>query len=393
MPPPRSFLQTLLQCSRQRLLAPQGPIPPLVFGNESADLDSFVSAVLYSALSPSQPQPQPVPFFAVPRADLTLRPELLHLLSRLRIEPVDVICADDSPTLASLAAATATRSPPDVHIVDHNRLTQPFAAESVKGIIDHHDDEGLYRGADPRVVTKAGSCASLVVEQFFEGVDASPAEKRELAVLALAAILIDTANMTSKVTAHDEAAVALLERVLAAGGIQRDGEVPWDREAFYRGIYEAKQNVDALSLRDLLRKDYKEWAEAGLRLGISSVVKEISWMRGREQQDGFLSGLQAWGEERGLDVLSVMTTAGQGSSFRRELLVWAVQDRGQACVKLFGERAAGVGLKLMPWNNGELDTPDGARHVWRQEALAMSRKQVAPLLRECLRAAKIEAKV
>ncbi len=52
-------------------------------------------------------------------------------------------------------------------------------------------------------------------------------------------------------------------------------------------------------------------------------------------------------------------------------------------VKVF-EGKAKEESKLSTWRNGELDTEDGNRRAWEQGNLAMSRKQVAPILRACL---------
>jgi len=242
----------------------------------------------------------------------------------------------------------------------------------VRGIIDHHDDEGFYMSASPRVITKSGSCSSLVINTLLNCAGLEAGEKSQLATLALAAVLIDTTNMTHKVTARDESALKLLRESCLP--------VSWDQDGFFQGIYDAKTNVDGLSLRDLLRKDYKEWTEDGKKLGIASVVRGLEYLRSR---GAFLETLKEWARERRLDVVCVMTTDGRGEEHRKELLVWAVRKQGAECLRLLMERAEERGLKLGVWGNGELD--DGVkRRAWTQANLNMSRKQVAPLLRECL---------
>ncbi|KAF8540327.1 exopolyphosphatase [Trichophaea hybrida] len=368
MPPGHNFLRTFLHLSRTALISASKSSTPIsvVLGNESADLDSFASSFLYAYLS--SVRPRPIPFLAIPRADLSLRPEFLFILSKLQLSPSDLLCADDSPSFSTLNPENV-----NVHLVDHNRLTVPLLGENVHGIIDHHDDEGFYMSASPRVITQSGSCSSLVINHLLNYTTLEEGERSQLATLALAAVLIDTANMTHKVTAHDQTALKLL----------RDNCLPasWDQEAFFQGVYDAKTNVDGLSLRDLLRKDYKEWTEDGKKLGISSVVKGLEYLRGR---GAFLETLKEWARERRLDVVCVMTTDGRGEEYRRELLVWAVKKQGAECLRLLMETAEERGLKLGVWGNGELD--DGVkRRAWTQGNLSMSRKQVAPLLRECLK--------
>jgi len=256
----------------------------------------------------------------------------------------------------------------------------------VRGVIDHHHDEGQYTSASPRVITNGGSCASLVTRHF--GIPGGD-RREQLAKLALAAILIDTANLCQKVTPHDVAAVEILEKcILSAANIKETGD-EWDRDVFYEGIYKAKTRVGNMSLRDLIRKDYKEWNEetvdgSGRKLGIASVVRGLEWLREREGADQFLEIMKKWGEDRELDVLGVMTTDGTREDFKRELLVWALRDNAVECVQRFSARAQKEGLQLNSWKNGQLDGQYGERVTWRQGNLAMSRKQVAPLLRECL---------
>jgi exopolyphosphatase len=293
------------------------------------------------------------------------------LLKELSLSTSDLLCIDDSPSFTSLPADAL-----EIHLVDHNKLTLPLPEDRVRGVIDHHDDEGAYPNASPRVVEKAGSCASLVVETFFDASrlgGGDPEAKGQIARLALAAVLMDTANLTHKVTPHDTAAVELLRRECLPPS--------WDQNAFYAGLFKAKTSVDGLSLRDLLRKDYKEWTEAGRKIGIACVVKGVDWLRTKGDLE---EALKSWGRERGLDIVGVMTTQGQGSEFRRELLLWALNPEVKDAVKCFERRAQEIGLGLETWKGGELDVGED-RKAWEQRNLAMSRKQISPLLRECLK--------
>lgn len=214
----------------------------------------------------------------------------------------------------------------------------------------------------------------------------------ELARLTLAAVLIDTTNMTNKVTSHDEKALSFLEKEIqksaAEGGATPE---PWDRSRFFDAIWGAKNNIDKMPLRDLLRKDWKEWTEivekTGERrkLGIAAILRELKWLKERERGEGFLDGIKSWAQERELDVVSVMTTTGQGDEFRRELLVWALKDEVKECINAFTKKAEEAALGLKTWDQGGLDDEGSARKAWSQSNLAASRKQVAPLLRESVR--------
>lgn len=224
----------------------------------------------------------------------------------------------------------------------------------------------------------------------------------ELARLALAAVLIDTTNMTNKVTPHDEEVLAFLEAEIAKSVTEGGGaSEPWDRKKFYNGVWDAKNNVDAIPLRDLLRKDWKEWTESvtgadGVqrKVGIASVLRELAWLKGREAGEGFVEGVKSWAGERGLDVVSVMTTTGRGGDFRRELFVWVLNEEAEGCLEAFVRMAGEAGLGLSVWGEGALDGDNGRRRAWCQKNLKASRKQVAPLLRESIKVgAKRESKV
>jgi exopolyphosphatase len=197
----------------------------------------------------------------------------------------------------------------------------------------------------------------------------------------MASILIDTSNLSEKMEAPDHQAVEALSPLLPA---------TFDRDSFYASLQSAKLDVDSLSLRDLLRKDYKEWVEPnGKRIGISSVVKGLEYLERKMvgtceeggEQDAFLATIKEWARERRLDVVAVMTAeTGSDGKFRRELLLWAGREGG--FVNKVKERGEELGLKQ--WGEGRLDQ-EGKRYAWRQEKTEMSRKQVAPFLRECLR--------
>ncbi|KAL7268610.1 Exopolyphosphatase [Rhizina undulata] len=372
--PLQIFLSTARRSLFSEILSNTTSTPiSLVLGNESADIDSFASSLLYAYLSPHPS----IPLLSIPRSDLPLRPELLHVLSTLQLQPTDVLCLDDAP-LTSLP----TKTP--LVLVDQNTRPSTIPSFPVTAIVDHHDDEHQFPTADPRIVEKSGSCASLITNyfkaRFSEDVDGGDVEK-----LALAAIFIDTADMTQRVTTHDEEAVSfLLSRLSSAVSATAQS---WDRKRFFEGIFAARQNVADMSVRDLLRKDYKEYSEhtasSEKRLGIAAVVLPLHDLVEKPDLPGFVDAVKAWGEERGLDVVSVMTTVGKGENFKRQIMVWALNEGDMGCLKLFEKRAEERGLGLVSWGGGRLDGL--GRKAWAQRDLTASRKLVAPMLRECLR--------
>ncbi|KAF5017930.1 hypothetical protein F66182_10114 [Fusarium sp. NRRL 66182] len=383
----RLSLANFLAKAEAALTAPaaqrKGPLT-FVVGNESADLDSLCSALVYAYLrTHTPPHTLHIPLSNLPRDDLALRTEMSAVLKHAGLTLKDLLTLSELPDL----------EPEDTNwlLVDHNSLTGPLSKFSgqVLGCIDHHADENaVSKDANPRVVEPCGSCISLIVDetrhiwediaaQQVEDSDAA-VENEKLAKLSLGPILSDTTNLTAKekVREKDQKAVSFLE--------QRIRDASFSRKAYFAEISAVKEDISDLSFRDIFRKDYKEWDGEGLKLGISCVVQDFDYLISKAgSSDPLLRTFEDWAKERRLDVASIMTTSHPEGEFQRHLLVWGVSDQGREAVERFvgnGDR-----LKLEAWKGGELDDGGKTRFVWRQKELAASRKQVAPLLREALK--------
>ncbi|KAG5953081.1 hypothetical protein E4U53_006948 [Claviceps sorghi] len=345
----------------------------------STDLDSLCSAIVYAFIrTSSPPHTLHIPLSNLSRADLALRTEMTAVLQHAALTTDHLLTLSDLPDL----------QPQDTRwvLVDHNSptgLLKKFASQ-VTGCLDHHVDEGFVApDARPRVIEPCGSCMSLIVDEckqawgeLHERTDA--VEHDKLVKLSLAPILLDTTNLTatSKIRPKDTQAVHFLRRHL------HDQTFAADR--YHDLINAVKEDISGLSFRDIFRKDYKEWEESGLVLGVSCVVRGFEYLLDKAQSEqGFLRELSSWSEDRRLDVTAIMTTSNPGGEFHRQLLVWGLNDRGRTAVQKFRDLAADT-LRLEPWHGGSLDGGE-ERFAWAQLELAASRKQVAPLLREALK--------
>ncbi|TVY48126.1 Exopolyphosphatase, partial [Lachnellula cervina] len=352
-------------------------------------LDSITSALLLAYLRTYAPTSHAfyIPLSNIPRADLSLRPELIPVLRRANLKPSDLLTLSDLPAHSSLKQLKDARWV----LVDHNALQGELGKEyagDVVGCIDHHDEEDSVpreTGAgEPRIVEKSGSCASLVVRYCRSAWDGLSAEHgdvegdKELASLALAAILVDTQNLRaeSKTMEVDREAVGYLEGKWGGEGV--------DRESYLGDITKAKEDIGGLGLGDIFRKDYKQWTEQeGFIIGVSSVVKDLGYLIKKAGDGGkFFDALREFASHRELDVCSIMTTSHEEGVFRRELLVWALNEKGVAAAKKF-ESSSRERLGLKEWKEGRLDIDGekGWRRCWWQQRVENSRKQVAPLLR------------
>ncbi|KLP10489.1 hypothetical protein CEK26_010787 [Fusarium fujikuroi] len=382
----RLSLGGFLAKTRAALTAPaaqrKGPLT-FVVGNESADLDSLCSALVYAYMrTHTPPHTLHIPLSNLPRDDLALRTEMSAVLKHAGLTLKDLLTLSELPDL----------KPEETRwlLVDHNSLTGPLKkfSDHVTGCVDHHADENVIgKDAEPRVVEPCGSCMSLVVDETRktweeishlspEDSDAAT-ENDKLTRLALAPIISDTINLTAKekVREKDLKAVEFLE-----GRIHKS----FNRTAYFDEISAVKEDISDLSFRDILRKDYKEWDGSGLKLGISCVVQDFSYLVDKAgASEPLIDAFEDWAKERELDVASIMTTSHPNGEFQRHLLVWGVTDQGREAVDRFVQ--AGDKLKLETWKEGELDHHGHKRFAWRQKELAASRKQVAPLLREALK--------
>lgn len=365
-----------------------------------------------------------IPVLNIPSADLRLRPEFHALFPHADLRPSDLITLDD---LYSSSDSSHTWIPENASwiLVDHNVLQGALGeryGSRIVGVIDHHDDEHVIpeeTGDEPRIVEKSGSCASLVTNycrddwdqlsrmhtlSSQEGVTASQDDAGQvfdvqLAKLALASILIDTANLRSKakVTQHDLRAVDYLEGVITRSP---QSAASYSRDDLFNEIRQAKLNIESFDLSDILRKDYKEWTQRGQkRLGISSVGKSLLWQikhaessketstSQAQRNTAFLDSVRAHAERRNLSIFAIMTNfANPPEKSRRELFVWVLDPECIGALKqIYDAGRAELGLET--WEDEILVIPNedpGRLVVWRQKEVGKSRKQVAPLLRRCM---------
>ncbi|KAJ5134485.1 hypothetical protein N7476_002308 [Penicillium atrosanguineum] len=451
------FLRQARQIHLQFLAGALSEPPIYVVGNPSADLDSIISAIVYSywasnRLPSTTPRPH-IPLLNLPTVPAgselyRLRPEFVTTLwlsttfpalnpdSRFEnsSDSAGKLLREHIVTVADFAQrlrgnAISKQLFADATLVDWNAM--PHRVEGQKGhgsvaglsevsfrtvgCVDHHVDEHFVPSQDalpenqPLIIqTGPGSCSSLIANELVRrglwAADASSAENAQLAKLALAAILIDTSNLTAegKVTDVDIQAVSFLREQVAKE------DPKWHAEAFYEQVQAAKTNsLDLLTLDEVLDRDYKEWTEKSssgesVNLGFCSSVKPIRWIAekaGTPQQ--FLDGVRAFAAAKKLDVVVIMTSfSSVEDEFSRELLVCAMCDCDAAvkAAEAFVEQTR-PHLGLERWSPVDCEYHDSTEHairstldgdadiwrrLWLQTNTTASRKQVAPLLRKAV---------
>jgi len=398
-----------------------------------ADLDSLTSSILYAYIRSMAPPRNAFTHLYIPvtntaRSGIQLRPEFLALLPHASIEPQHLITLDDLPDMSTIQSSLPPENTKWI-LVDHNalqgRLGQTYS-ERVGGVIDHHEDEKKVpseTGSEPRVIKKAGSCTSLVTEYCQApwdslavssmSSDAANAHGDDLsddgavaklwdaqvAQLGLASILIDTANLQSKdkTTEQDIRAVEYLEAKIMN---HPQLSAKYTRNKFFDEIDSARRDIGGLKLQDILRKDYKQWDEGKLKLGISAVVKPIKFLQRKAgdeadahsfkpANEAFPQALQTFSEARDLELYAIMTTStSPEGDFQRELFVWAFTAEAKSALMKFASSAREeLGLEDWVDSNGKPHEDEGEGHwrkIWWQRNVQHSRKRVAPLLRESM---------
>ncbi|KAJ1857976.1 Exopolyphosphatase [Coemansia sp. RSA 1822] len=371
----------------------------LVLGNESADLDSMVSSLaLAYALSPALNTP-PIPIINTNRSDMALRPESTLLLrTTLANDSFNALTFIDDFDLTRVVSY-GHKHGLDVWLVDHNAPAsrqvelEPF----VRGIVDHHVDEGRCKQAE-RQIELVGSCATLVAERLRNTLGRV---EPELAKMLVAPILIDTSELSSsarRATDKDIEMVSWLVPQVEWAWPSADQADQADNSSdevesldhvsstheLYKILDKLKGKVSHLSARDLLRKDYKQWSVGSpvWTVGISSISYRLQkWIK-RDSRKQIKKALEKWVEDQHLDIALVMTHGKAKQKgvkvYGRDLVVAFARsvDKEQQRHVLDGMRRSEL-LGLEPL----FDEQDDGPVFFNQTRTESSRKQVFPAVK------------
>jgi exopolyphosphatase len=310
-----------------------------------------------------------LPWVPIPRADLRLRAEALLLFRLAGLSERVLPCADDLglEALVRIAERDDLRQLRNLRLtlVDSDGAWLPSSLRRlIVEVLDHHP--GALRPAEAPgavfTVEPVGSTCTLVAEQICER--RPELMTPQIAVLLLGPILLDTVDFdpaAQRGTAKDR---RLADRLRAVAGGRAAG--------LYPRLLAARQELPGLGTPELLRRDYKAWAAGGVRFGISSCP--VSLGRWRERDSDLEAGIAEYREAQELDLLLVMIAYDEpgAGGFRRELGISAAEPPG---VERTARALQDQGLELR-------DLPSGGRGVrwFRQEAVAVSRKRLVPLL-------------
>ncbi|KAI0649958.1 DHH phosphoesterase [Trametes meyenii] len=380
----------------------------VVMGNEAGDLDSIASSIAFAWYFSKVKSSLAVPLTQTHRTDLHLRAENLHAFELAGLQPdSDVLCIDDIPQSQPFPSTKFA-------LVDHNRLHARFSRENpdarVVAVVDHHEDEGLYKdAADPRiVVVPTGSCASLVARLFEEHPEHMTPE---LATLLLSSIVIDTGGLKRGGKAEDadrRAATFLtpfasvLQHHLRPSELtdQAVEEMPGLQE-LNAILQEKKASVAHLNTLDLLRRDYKEYTltpgcspSREVLVGLSTVP--IGFKEWLPRHAGFWSQTEKFMADQGLTVLGILTSfrddehagkSGRGKHRREQMYV--VRGDEKLAETLFDALEECEELRLRKQTFPDYGVHKGfglgfRTKIWKQKNVDATRKVTAPLVKSII---------
>ncbi|KAF8964780.1 hypothetical protein BDZ97DRAFT_1814442 [Flammula alnicola] len=397
----------------------------VVMGNEAGDLDSIASAIAYAWIQAEVHKKPAVPLIQVERADLNLRAENLYALKLAGLSETQ----EELLTLTEISEFKPFPSQKFI-LVDHNRLGEAYTTDNRKAeviaVVDHHEDEGLYPKADPRIISPCGSCSSHVAALCPREIPA------ELATLLLTAILIDTDGLKpggKAIQLDRDSAVSIAVKSTLANSIPPlSALAPIDHpnpDGLYdsqtikeltKTLTEKKADVSHLGAFDLLRRDYKEynyqlsWAvkQPSIKAGLSTVPASLkSWATDGKLEQAAVK----WMQQRGLTVLGVLTSFNDvkkkivGKNIKgkhKREMAWIIlqepqlaqtQSEGLTTDVLARHLWAGVeadkGIQVKKYKKFDLERggklPAGSKaRVFKQGNANATRKAIAPLLKNIL---------
>ncbi|WBW75047.1 exopolyphosphatase, prune Ppx1 [Schizosaccharomyces osmophilus] len=344
-----------------------------VSGNESADLDSCATSIIYAYFLQHKLRERcVVPFFNIPKNELRLRPELVYLLDMLKIRTDNILFLNE------IAAVPERFSSSPIHLIDHNTLDRKEVCkfeESVEGIIDHHKDEGNHLNANPRIIKECGSCSTLVIQYYMDilsslhKTEETRMEAEDIAVLALGPVLVDTGNLKNEKTTDTDVEVAnQLFQFVPSG---------WNRDEFFSSLKEKKGTYKGFSFMDLLHRDLKQYAPGNVSISYPSIGKGIDWIE--EKRSNWQQELKEFAETKQADLVIVGLSLSKKEEFRRQMILYKRTKQGESFADQFLEKNENsLGLEFLKNVEGHTIS------VFNQRNSAASRKKVVPMIMDSI---------
>lgn len=168
-----------------------------------------------------------------------------------------------------------------VILVDHNNLAQSvdgIEEADILEIIDHHNLGAIGTNVPINFRSKPVGCTSTMLYEMY--LEAKVNIPKEIAGLMLSAILSDTLLLTSPTTTEDDRFAAVKLASIANVDIDKYG----------LEMIKAASSIDGMSVRDLIKSDFKNYVVGSKTLGIGQVMT-LDFEKIKENMDEYVNVL------------------------------------------------------------------------------------------------------
>lgn len=168
-----------------------------------------------------------------------------------------------------------------VILVDHNNLAQSvdgIEEADILEIIDHHNLGAIGTNVPINFRSKPVGCTSTMLYEMY--LEAKVNIPKEIAGLMLSAILSDTLLLTSPTTTEDDRFAAVKLASIANVDIDKYG----------LEMIKAASSIDGMSVRDLIKSDFKNYVVGTKTLGIGQVMT-LDFDKIKENMDEYVNVL------------------------------------------------------------------------------------------------------
>ncbi|XP_055609169.1 exopolyphosphatase PRUNE1 [Uranotaenia lowii] len=351
----------------------------VIIGNESCDLDSAVCCLSlafylwkYPNLITRIPYVENVlPVLNVPREELVLKTEVVYYLKSNQINTEDLICRDEV-NLENNVDNSIKFILVDHHITGPNR--------EIIATVDHRpvDPRAQFEQNTFKFIELVGSCSSLVTKLIYdsENVDRDDNEHSTPLKLLYGAIILDTVNFSEaadKARALDHDMAKFIESFL------KISNVPDYRDNLFKTLVDQRSAISGLDTYQILLKDLKLLSRNGRTVAIPGypmLVQEYIKLQNSESNIIKFAG----NTSSNVVVLMGMKVNNVDGSMRRDLGIINIDDS-----KLAEMIISKILTNECPsFQVSTLDCMFLNGTFLEQNNIKASRKQLLPLINECL---------
>lgn len=340
----------------------------VVRGNESCDLDSVVSSIVYGYTIAKKygPEEPVISVINVPAKEFSIKTELVYHLKTCGVD-TDQIIFRSNVDLKKLH----TQNKLKMILVDHHTLTSDDMdlSSSVIEVIDHRpkDPEWIWEDKVVKVsMNNVGSCATIIAKILIEMNETCVTP--DIAALLLGPILVDTACLIP------DAGIATVQDHQVAYQLEKICKV--DRKTIFRNLQAIKNNITRLTPRQVLTKDLK--LTCGIPIvGLPILAKDFL------KSESAQKAVKLFSIDVEAEIIVIMGLAVNDIEFKRDMAVWS-EKFPKYVNQLVDTLAASsdVDLDLEPTFEKEIKSDFVLLNIGNRRA---SRKIVLPIIREFAR--------